>query len=69
MKKKQTFFFSQPEYAYDFSNMLKIIESVVTVLTKLQHQRSQLPFTIVKIQKQPFSSVQLRHFRALPGTD
>ena len=33
----------------DFSNALKIIESIVTVMTLLQHQRGQFTFTIIKI--------------------
>lgn len=33
----------------DFSNSLKIIESIVTVMTLLQHQRGQFTFTIIKI--------------------
>ena len=37
--------------------MLKITETVVTIMTLLQHQRSQLAFTLVHIQKHSFSSV------------
>ena len=35
--------------------MLKMIESVDTALTKLQHQKDQLPFIIAQIQKLTFS--------------
>ena len=37
--------------------MLKLIESVVTVMTNLQHKEDQLPVTIVQIQKQPLTHV------------
>ena len=45
-------------YAY---NMLEIIESVVTVITLLQHQRSQLVFTRVKRIRNSHSEVFLDH--------
>lgn len=35
--------------------MFKMIESVDTALTKLQHQKDQLPFIIAQIQKLTFS--------------
>ena len=35
--------------------MLKMIESVDTALTKLQHQKDQLAFIIAQIQKLTFS--------------
>ena len=47
--------------------MFQRIELVVTIMTKLQHNRGQFVFTIAQIQKQPFIVVPQQLIPWLPS--